>query len=49
MQNAMAENRLQLAELLAQLIQQQELRRKDLKNLLLEMEEQRRNQAADYW
>ncbi len=45
----MAENRLQLAELLAQLIQQQELRRKDLKNLLLEMEEQRRNQAADYW
>jgi hypothetical protein len=40
---------LQLAELLSQLIEQQNLRRKDLKHLLEEMEAQRQNQAADYW
>lgn len=47
--NVLAENRLQLAELLQQLLQQQAQRRQDLKSLLEEMEEQRRNQAADYW
>lgn len=45
----LSENRLQLAELLSQLIEQQQLRRKDLKQLLEEMEAQRQNQAADYW
>ena len=45
----LSENRLQLAELLSQLIEQQQLRRKDLKRLLEEMEAQRQNQAADYW
>lgn len=40
---------MQLAELLAQLLDQQQQRRKDLKYLLEEMEAQRANQAADYW
>lgn len=35
--------------MLSQLIEQQQLRRKDLKQLLEEMEAQRQNQAADYW
>ena len=45
----METNRLQLAEVLSQLLEQQQLRRKDLKQLLEEMEVQRKNQAADYW
>lgn len=48
-QNALESNRLQLAEALSQLLEQQQLRRKDLKQLLEEMEAQRQNQAADYW
>ncbi|XP_046454101.1 E3 ubiquitin-protein ligase LRSAM1-like [Daphnia pulex] len=47
--NLLSENRIQLADLLSQLIEQQQLRRKDLKHLLEEMEVQRQNQAADYW
>ena len=35
--------------MLASLIRQQEQRRLDLKNLVSEMETQRRDQAADYW
>lgn len=35
--------------MLSQLIEQQQLRRKDLQQLLEEMEVQRQNQAADYW
>lgn len=31
------------------MLEQQQLRRKDLKQLLEEMEAQRQNQAADYW
>ncbi|KAK4013342.1 hypothetical protein OUZ56_025576 [Daphnia magna] len=47
--NLLLDNRLHLAELLSQLIEQQQMRRKDLKHLLEEMEVQRQNQASDYW
>lgn len=47
--NSLAENRIELAELLVQLIRQQEERRLDMKNLLSQMEAQREEQAEDYW
>jgi len=46
---ALTENRKELAELLTQLIQQQEERHLDMKALLHEMEAQRQEQAQDYW
>ena len=48
-QTALTENRKELAELLTQLIQQQEERHLDMKALLHEMEAQRQEQAQDYW
>lgn len=48
-QDVLEDNRRQLVELLSQLLEQQELRRKDLKHLLEEMEAQRLSQEADYW
>ena len=48
-QNALEENRKELAELLVQLMNQQEERHLDMKSLLNEMEAQRQDQAQDYW
>ena len=48
-QNALEDNRKELAELLMQLIRQQEERQLDMKSLLHEMEAQRQEQAQDYW
>jgi len=47
--NALEENRKELAELLVQLMNQQEERHLDMKSLLNEMEAQRQDQAQDYW
>ena len=45
----MEQSRLQLADLLAHLIYEQKQRKEDLNRLLIEMEEQRKSQAEDYW